>query len=289
MKIESDNLYRERIYKAQLFIQKNIHRDFTLEEVAQSSFFSLYHFHRLFSIYAGEGVYAYTRRLRLQRAAEQLCSRSVTIASVSDEARYDTVSAFTKAFKAHFGHTPSAYRQQTRLARSVSFSAIKDCASYDWKTVEPELRHIEAFEVVCLRHEGSCLQAGYSAWDNLEKNVRLMGLDWRMLRKFGITVDTPDIIDDTKVRYDAGVIIDGFGRDDGFLFKQHFGGGNYAVFTHLGSYETLWHTYLGICLGWLPQCEVELRDTFWFDEYLNRPEEVSPESLRTRIYVPVKE
>jgi|GEM_PF-2683447 len=36
MKIDSDNLYRERIYKAQLFIQKNIHRDFTLEEVAHS-------------------------------------------------------------------------------------------------------------------------------------------------------------------------------------------------------------------------------------------------------------
>jgi AraC family transcriptional regulator len=288
MKTESVNVYRERIYQAQLYIQNNLLRDFTLDEVAQAVCFSPYHFHRLYSVYTGEGVYGYTRRLRLQHAAEKLCLTAVTIEEAAKQIHYDTVAAFNKAFKAHFGETPAAYRRTIQKDRRDSFVLTNECIAADWQPIEPEPLRIDPFDVRCIRRVGSCLQAGYAAWTALETTIRDMGIDWQPLRKFGITVDSPDIVEDTRVRYDAGVILDGGVQKNGFLFTQRFGGGEYAVFTHVGTYETLWKTYLGICLGWLPENDVVLRDTFWFDEYCNRPEEVAPEKLVTRIHVPIR-
>lgn len=288
MKAESVNLYRERIYQAQLFIENNLHRDFTLEDAARAACFSCHHFHRLFSVYTGEGVFTYTRRLRLQKAAERLCLNGISVEEAAVLANYSTVAAFTKAFTAHFGTSPAAYKRQMQAQRRVNLSSVNNCTAFEYKRIEPELLFVESFDVVCIRQEGSCLSAGYGAWSKLESIICASGIDWQPLRKFGCTVDSPDINEDTKVRYDAGVVLDGLTIDNNYLFRQHFGSGEYAVFTHYGSYETLWQTYLGICLGWLPQSEAVLRETCWFDEYVNRPGEVTPAGLITRIHVPVE-
>lgn len=280
-------MYRERIHQAQRYIQNNIHRNVSLEEVAHTACFSTFHFHRLFSIYTGEGVYGYIRRLRLQKAAEKICLIDIPINDVAKEAQYETAASFTKAFTGFFGVSPAAYRQSMRADRREVLFSVNKCAQFDWNRVEPQLLQVDPFDALCIRREGNCLQAGYAAWEELASTVRGMDIEWRSLRKVGITVDTPDIVEDTRVRYDAGVVLVNYTNENRYLFSQQFGGGEYAVFTHRGSYETLWETYLGICLGWLPENGVALRDTFWFDEYLNRPEDVSSDKLVTRIYLTV--
>jgi AraC family transcriptional regulator len=56
------------------FISHNLDRDLSLEEIAGTANFSMFHFHRIFKAVVGETVAEFTRRLRLELAANRLLS-----------------------------------------------------------------------------------------------------------------------------------------------------------------------------------------------------------------------
>jgi AraC family transcriptional regulator len=72
---------------------------------------SIPHFHRIFTRYAGENPAGYVRRMRLERAGRKLRAGAVNITEVALAAGYDSHAAFGKAFKQHFGLSPSEFRQ----------------------------------------------------------------------------------------------------------------------------------------------------------------------------------
>ena len=59
----------------------------------------------------GENIASYVRRVRLERAGRKLRMGAVDITEVALAAGYDTHAAFSKAFKQHFGLSPSEFRQ----------------------------------------------------------------------------------------------------------------------------------------------------------------------------------
>ena len=73
--------------------------------------FSVPHFHRIFTAHVGENIASYVRRVRLERAGRKLRMGAVDITEVALAAGYDTHAAFSKAFKQHFGLSPSEFRQ----------------------------------------------------------------------------------------------------------------------------------------------------------------------------------
>lgn len=73
--------------------------------------FSVPHFHRVFSQQVGESPSAYIRRLRLERAGRKLRMGAVDIGEVALASGYESHNAFSKAFKQHFGLSPSEFRQ----------------------------------------------------------------------------------------------------------------------------------------------------------------------------------
>ena len=66
--------YRKRVCLAMNFISENLDRDLSLEEVARAGSFSKFHFHRVFKAAVGETIAEFTRRLRLEMAANRLLS-----------------------------------------------------------------------------------------------------------------------------------------------------------------------------------------------------------------------
>jgi AraC-like DNA-binding protein len=73
--------------------------------------FSVSHFHRIFTSFAGENISSYVRRIRMERAGRKLRMGAVDITEVALAAGYDTHSAFAKAFKHQYGFSPSEFRQ----------------------------------------------------------------------------------------------------------------------------------------------------------------------------------
>ena len=101
----------QRIHAVQQYIRKHIVELLDRKQLAAVAGFSVPHFHRVFTAAVGESPTAYVRRLRLERAGRKLRMGAVDIGEVALYAGYGTHTAFSKAFKQHFGLSPSEFRQ----------------------------------------------------------------------------------------------------------------------------------------------------------------------------------
>jgi len=101
----------QRLHAIQQYIRKHIAESLDRNRLAAVAGLSVPHFHRVFSAAFGESPTAYVRRLRLERAGHKLRMGAVDIGEVALFAGYETHTAFSKAFKQHFGLSPSEFRQ----------------------------------------------------------------------------------------------------------------------------------------------------------------------------------
>ncbi|RJP32730.1 MAG: AraC family transcriptional regulator [Phycisphaerales bacterium] len=108
--------YRQRILRVLVYIQTHLDEAVCLDDLAELACFSPFHFHRIFSGMMGEGVMEHVRRLRLERAAHRLRFDDQPIVRVAFDAGFETHEAFSRAFKAMFGRSPSEFRAARRAA-----------------------------------------------------------------------------------------------------------------------------------------------------------------------------
>jgi AraC family transcriptional regulator len=95
------------------YISHNIERDLSLEEIAKVAAFSPFHFHRVFKAVAGETTGEFTRRLRIELAANRMLTRPETgITSIAAESGFSSSQNFARAFRQRFGVSPTEYRER---------------------------------------------------------------------------------------------------------------------------------------------------------------------------------
>ncbi|NLJ39525.1 MAG: helix-turn-helix transcriptional regulator, partial [Candidatus Atribacteria bacterium] len=105
--------YWSRINLAVDYIEKNLDRNFTLEEIAAVAGFSKFHFHRIFHIFIGETFFQFIQRLRLEKAATLLLNDPVKpITNIALECGFANSASFAKSFKQYFGYTATDWRNQ---------------------------------------------------------------------------------------------------------------------------------------------------------------------------------
>ena len=73
----------------------------------------------------------------------------------------------------------------------------------------------------------------------------------------------------------------------GEIGVQEIQGGQYAIVTHRGPYDTLEETYRRLFRGWVPTSGRDLSSAPCFEVYHNDPTTTRPEDLVTDIYVPL--
>ena len=79
--------------------------------MARKACFSRRQFHRLTLDVIGETPAAHQRRVRLDRAAWLLLTTPATVLDIALETGWESHEVFTRAFRAQFGTTPSAFRK----------------------------------------------------------------------------------------------------------------------------------------------------------------------------------
>jgi AraC family transcriptional regulator len=293
MKPSTEQDYFERIVRTLVYIQRHLDDELELENVASVAAFSQFHFYRIFRGLVGESLKEYIRRLRLERAALALKQHDGPITEIALSAGFETHEAFTRAFGAMFGVSPSAYRAAHQPApESASGAHLDDVSGYHppeyGEPLTVEVKELPAFRIVFLRHVGLYSQVG-PTWGRLMSWAGMHGLLGAHTRTIGLVHDDPDITPADKVRYDAAVVVNRAVEPEGEFGITEIPGGKYAVFEHRGPYETLGKTYQRFFGGWLPKSGRELRDSEAFEEYLNSPLSARPEDLLTRIHVPLAE
>lgn len=98
--------------------------DATLAGVARAVGTSTRTLRRNFASETGVTWSAYVRQSRLLRAMSLLCEPGLSILEIATRVGFQSLSAFTRAFNAHTGETPSAYRRRVSdVAAAVAGSA----------------------------------------------------------------------------------------------------------------------------------------------------------------------
>ncbi|GMV05095.1 MAG: AraC family transcriptional regulator [Gemmatimonadota bacterium] len=316
MESENRRAYWARIQRAVDYIETHLHEEMTLEDIAAASFFSPFHFHRLFTGLMGEPVIQFVQRLRLERAANLLCVHPrMPVIRVAARCGYSNPAAFSRAFRAAFGTTPTAWRRRSASSKdgTAPSKAGKEPGPADGhpsgrsettspteprRTTMPKLdmqvrvERLPDTTLAYLRHVGP--YAG-----DQELFGRLFGTLFRwagprgLLGKPGthpVTVyhDDPGITQPEKLRISVGLPVPAETEVSGELGKLTLEGGLYAQARFELSphqYGDAWSAVYG---GWLPDSGYEPDDRPSFERYLNDPGQHPEGKHVVEICVPVK-
>jgi len=103
----------EAVEKMQNFIENNLERKISLNDLARFAGYSPWHSARIFKEMTGYAPFEYIRALRLSRAALQLRDEKSKIVDVALDFVFDSHEGFSRAFSRRFGISPREYRRDT--------------------------------------------------------------------------------------------------------------------------------------------------------------------------------
>lgn len=119
-----------RLERARSYIHENSYRRLSLDEIAREAALSRFHLAHTFCEAYGRGPLAYHRSLRLKDAATKLGRGLASATELAEQLEYAFPSAFTRAFKAEFGVSPSTHARETsRFATDAAVGVSPDPAS----------------------------------------------------------------------------------------------------------------------------------------------------------------
>lgn len=98
------------IQKACSFIEQNIDKDISLDQLAQNLGVSSFYLSKLFKEQTGENYSSYVTNLRLDKAKQLLNDDSLIIKEITSMIGYNDQNYFSKLFKQKFGLSPTEYR-----------------------------------------------------------------------------------------------------------------------------------------------------------------------------------
>jgi AraC family transcriptional regulator len=295
MRPRTEQDYKERMLRVLVHIQEHLDEALAAEELAEIACFSRYHFHRIFQGMVGETLMAHVRRLRLERAATRLKHSEQPVTRIAFEAGYETHEAFTRAFHAMFGASPTRFRElhqplpPPEVPSGVHYSAEggpHDFAAPGGFAMDASIKQIGEQKVVFIRHTGPYNEVG-PTWGKLCQWAGKKGLIWWNPKMLGLCHDDPQVTPPDKIRYDACIVVKKDVQPEGEVGVQTIAGGDYAVAIHRGPYEKLSETYAELCGRWIPEQGREIAGAPSFEVYKNDPNKTKPEKLVTEVHVPL--
>ncbi|MBI5371830.1 MAG: helix-turn-helix transcriptional regulator [Sphingobacteriales bacterium] len=104
------SLFTPATYDFNEIIQNNLFSDLSMEELARLTHSSLATFKRKFSALYHESPAKYILVKRLEKSSQLLQIKPKPVADIAYECGFENITHFNKAFKKHFGKTPTAFR-----------------------------------------------------------------------------------------------------------------------------------------------------------------------------------
>lgn len=104
--VEEQNI----VLKTVNYIEQNLEKNLSLDEISLEMNYSKFHLNRLFSEKVGCTIYKYIQMRRITEAARKLVYTDESVIDIAMEANYNSQQAFTLAFRQIYLYTPQAYR-----------------------------------------------------------------------------------------------------------------------------------------------------------------------------------
>lgn len=106
--------HRRSMEAAVAFIDENLTKPLTLEDVSSACGMSKFHFTRIFKAHTGLTFKKHLNRRRIDRAKEILSSEQAGITEACYEAGFNDLSYFDRVFLRLEGMTPSQFRHKIK-------------------------------------------------------------------------------------------------------------------------------------------------------------------------------
>lgn len=280
---ETESEYQKAVNQVIEYIDSHLSEEIELKKLARIAHISPYHFHRIFFSIIGENVGEYILRLKMEYAAGALLNNTKSLHEIVDYTGYQTVQSFSKAFKKHFGISPSYFRKKPTYTSQLQKEKIPLI------TPISEIKEVDSFNCIYIRiiDVYGSPKSYNMAWGKLyhfAKDNELINDDTEYI---GLCFDDPTITSPNRCRFYACITVNKKVSPTGEFGTRQIKGGLYAVFTLIGPYSHLMTYYNYIYLEWLPKSKYKLRNSFSYEKYLNNPETTSSSALKTEIYIPV--
>lgn len=260
--------YNGRINRVMDYIERNLERSLSLEEMAEVANFSKYHFHRIFWSMTGETPFEFLNRIRMQRAGSLLLMNPrETVSEIADQCGFSSLAVFSRKFKAYYSLSASDWRKRflanpsgleafhrnnRQMNRKVSQTEGNDDQSQSASTpyfsqqYEPlkwrtnmklnksiEIKDFPKTTVAYVRHTGP-----YKGDEKLFE--RLYGelfawagprglTDQPEMKTFNVYHDDPSTTEEAKLRLSVGLSVSPDTKVEGKIGKMEIDGGKHVV------------------------------------------------------------
>jgi AraC family transcriptional regulator len=275
-----------------------------LDRIARLAGWSPFHLHRAFRAVVGETPKQYQLRLQLERAAVALACTADSVLDVALASGFAGHEVFSRAFRRHFGTTPSRYRQhalagespQRRRHHRAMVEATGPCLTlYHMATSEPRRVPMPTLSIArqelaaqpilfvrmrAARHElataiGQGLGKAYPL--ALSSGAAVVGRPFTRYLSAG-----PGLL-----KIEVGMPVSEAAAGQGDVEAGSLPGGPVAVALHSGSYEQLSETYAAL-ERWIEENGHTAAGAPW-ESYITDPtEHPDPADWRTEVCWPIR-
>lgn len=283
-----DPSYAKRFARVLDFINVRLDESLSLERLSRVGHFSKFHFHRQFSSYVGLTPTRYVQLARLRRASYRLAFNALErITDVALQAGFERSESFSRAFKATFGQSPRAFRQNPDWsAWSAQFQLI---THREIEVMQVRIVTVEPITVAVLEHRGdpALLNDSVQRFIAWRKEAELSPV--AQSRTYGIAYDDPTTATPKDFRYDiCGAVSAAVPPNRHGVITKTIPGGRCAVVRHKGSPDHISGSVYHLYRNWLPRSGEELRDFPVYFEYLNLKIDTPEHELLTDVHLPLK-
>lgn len=259
----------ERFRDALTYIDAHLDGDLSAEALARVASYSPFHFHRRFAALTGMGVHRYVQLARFKRSAWQAAFRpDVSVTDMALDAGYESVEAFSRAFRQRLGQSPASFRADPDWSVwATAWHDLDNVRRFHMASTPhyDDVRIIEFQEtpVACLSHVGTPEGIG----DTIRRFIqwrRTQGLSPARAATWTIIYDDPEVAPPGKYRVDLCVTCVAVPDNDADIRAGirawRIPGGRCAVLRHVGSDALLRDAVSFLYGDWLSASGETLRD-----------------------------
>ena len=299
-------IYIARVNQAIDFIERNLDSSLSLEKIAEAANFSPYHFHRIFSLFAGESLNQFVNRKRIEKAASLLLSNpELQIGDVAVQCGFSSHSVFSRAFQAFYGFKASELRDyklenNSKICKIESKNGEKKITVHEYiRVIEKlkkwrlfmktkiEVKEMPEFNLVYVRHVGQFDQIGI-AYGKLMQWAGPRGLlQFPKTKTLTVYHDDPGVTDIDKVRQSACITVEGDVKVDGEVGKMKLEKSTCAVGRFEIGTDEFEEAWSSMC-AWVADNGYQPDEGYPYELYHNDHKQHPEQKFILDICVPVK-
>ena len=290
--------YEDRINRAIALIDREIDKDLSIERLADEACLSPFHFHRLFSALTGENVHKLTTRIRMQRALA-LTQRGTRPLwkQIAQAVGYQSADAFARAFKRHYGCSPSQFDLERWWQDRPDRDAALAVSQYFLRPAPPlpagfkvVLTWRPSVPLIISRSVGgyvdpASMTTAYERLRDASVKLKIPPAD----RLSGASQDDPELVPLSRCRFDFALEVDkGVPTPKGFLRGTRAEGiwATTHVAGDLSQVDRAWNL---LFKSWLPQSGRELRAAPAEEIYHETPETIGWDRFDLTLAIPLED